>query len=92
MNFDCHLFAVHKWDKLWSSSAQLNFGSQKKREPLSPMQRKSKPRVYKRMQCPEPGCMKEVLRKHHHLHQTHKITDSVQINELTKKVKHYSSR
>ena len=69
---DRHLFAVHKWDKLRSSSARLNFGLRKKRE--------------------QPGCMKDVLRIHNHLRQTHKITDSVRINELTKKAKRYSSR
>ena len=69
---DRHLFAVHKWDKLRSSSARLNFGLRKKRE--------------------QPGCMKDMLRIHNHLRQTHKITDSVRINELTKKAKRYSSR
>ena len=69
---DRHLFTVHKWDKLRSSSARLNFGLRKKRE--------------------QPGCMKDVLRIHNHLRQTHKITDSVRINELTKKAKRYSSR
>ena len=88
MNLDCHLFTVHKWDKLRSSSARLDFGLRKKREPLSPTKRKSKPRGYERMQCPEPGGMREVLRIHNHLHQTHKITDSVRIKELTKKAKH----
>ena len=32
--------------------------------------------------------MKEVLRIHNHLRQTHKITDSARIKELTKKAKH----
>ena len=36
VNLDCHLFTVHKWDKLWSSAAQLNFGLLEKQEPLLP--------------------------------------------------------
>ena len=36
VNLDCHLFTVHKLEKLRSSSAQLNCGLLKKQEPLLP--------------------------------------------------------
>ena len=51
---------IHKWSEPKASAARGNLGYSKKRKLLSPSkQQRTKPRIYKRQQCPMTGCFKE---------------------------------
>ena len=74
---------IHKWSEPKASAARGNLGYSKKRKLLSPSkQQRTKPRIYKRQQCPMTGCFKEPLRLQNRLRQTHKIIDKSALNEL----------
>ena len=78
-----HMMKIHKWSEPKASAARGNLGYNKKRKLLSPSkQQRTKPRIYKRQQCPMTGCFKEPLRLRNHLWQTHKIIDKGALNEL----------
>ena len=82
VNLKRHMMKIHKWSEPKASAARGNLGYNKKRKLQSPSKRQTKPRIYKRQQCPMTGCFKEPLRLRNHLWQTHKIIDKSALNEL----------
>lgn len=82
VNLKRHMMKIHKWSELKASTARGNLGYDKKRKLLSPSKRRTKPRIYKRQQCPMTGCFKEPLRLRNYLRQTHEIIDKSALNEV----------